>query len=206
MLALCMNPTAGGSRNTLCKLLSSSTLHENPSFRTTSCDTNPSTRPKPVSLKPLDPMKPNSLFTSLAAAGAALALSSCVDPYYGSASVTTTTYEPGYVIDTLPSGYTTIDIGGTTYYSYNDTYYRPRGNRYVVVEHPQRAHRHSGPHGDRDHDGIDNWQDRRRDNAYVQRLPERYRIVTHRGTRYYVAGDTYYRPRGEGYMVVTSPF
>ncbi|GAA5484273.1 DUF6515 family protein [Haloferula sargassicola] len=157
-------------------------------------------------------MKLKHAILTLAATGAALAFSSCVDPYYGAAGATT--YQPGYVINTLPSGYNTVDIGGTTYYRHNNTYYRPRGNRYVVVEAPNRGGRghdhHYGPDGDRDHDGIDNWHDRRdnrhRGNNYVQTLPRGYRVINRGGTRYYVANDTYYVPRDNGYVIVANPF
>ncbi|MBB5352153.1 hypothetical protein HNR46_002396 [Haloferula luteola] len=162
-------------------------------------------------------MKLQNLVISAAALTAALSLSSCVDPYYaGPASVTT--YQPGYVVNTLPSGYSTVSVSGTTYYRHNDVYYRPRGNRYVVVERP--GGQYIGPHGDRDRDGRPNWRDQRdnrydrRDGRYdrdshahfVQTLPSGYRVVTHRGTRYYVAGNTYYQPQNNGYVIVANPF
>jgi hypothetical protein len=52
----------------------------------------------------------------------------------GVASVTT--YNPGYVVRTLPSGYQTRVVSGTTYYTSNGTYYRPHSGGYVVVEAP----------------------------------------------------------------------
>lgn len=46
------------------------------------------------------------------------------------------TYSPGYVVQTLPSGYTTTSVGGTTYYTANGTYFRPHQGGYVVVKSP----------------------------------------------------------------------
>lgn len=47
-----------------------------------------------------------------------------------------TTYSPGYVVRTLPSGYQTRVVSGTTYYTAHGTYYRPHTGGYVVVEAP----------------------------------------------------------------------
>ena len=51
-------------------------------------------------------------------------------------TATVTTYSPGYVVRTLPSGYQTRVVGGTTYYTYHGTYFRPHTGGYVVVEAP----------------------------------------------------------------------
>ena len=51
-------------------------------------------------------------------------------------SVTTVTYSPGYVVRTLPSGYQTRVVSGTTYYTYGGTYFRPHTRGYVVVDAP----------------------------------------------------------------------
>ncbi len=55
-------------------------------------------------------------------------------PEPGVAAVTT--YNPGYVIQTLPSGVQTRVVRGTTYYTHQNTYYRPHTRGYVVVESP----------------------------------------------------------------------
>jgi len=47
-----------------------------------------------------------------------------------------TTYSPGYVVRTLPSGYQTRVVSGTTYYTYHGTYFRPHTGGYVVVAAP----------------------------------------------------------------------
>lgn len=39
-----------------------------------------------------------------------------------------------YYVATLPAGYTTVVIEGSTLYMYGGTYYQPYDNRYVVVE------------------------------------------------------------------------
>ena len=51
-------------------------------------------------------------------------------------SSTVTTYSPGYVVQTLPSGSQTRTIRGSTYYFYNGSYFQPTTSGYVVVESP----------------------------------------------------------------------
>ena len=52
--------------------------------------------------------------------------------------VTTTpaTYQPGYVVTTLPVGTKTVRVNRTVYYVDRETYYRPQGSGYVVVARP----------------------------------------------------------------------
>ena len=152
-------------------------------------------------------MKTSTILLSLCGAGAVATLSSCVDPYYaGGAGVSTTTtvYRPGYSVQALPPGYRVETIGGTRYYYHNDVYYRPQGRGYVVVESPHR-------HARRDYDRRDDrrWDRNRgprRDVTIIRELPRGYKVVTHRGQRYYRAGNVYYQSRGGGYVVVRSPF
>ena len=147
-------------------------------------------------------MKKQHVFQILVAAAAGFGLSSCVDPYYAGTTVSTA-YRPGYAVTTLPSGYSTVTIGGTRYYHHNDVYYRPSGSGYVVVESPRR-----GAYGDRD--GVPNRYDRRDDryrNAQIiNTLPSGYRVVSHDGRRYYHSGSDYYVSRDNGYVLVPSPF
>jgi hypothetical protein len=141
-------------------------------------------------------MKPRSTIGCLSLLAATLSFTGCVDPYYAGGGVTVaSTYQPGYVVTTLPSGYRTERIGGTSYYHHGEVYYRPHGRGYVVVESP---HRHRG---DRHRRPGDYHEER-----VIRQLPSGYQVVTHRGTRYYRAGNVYYQPRGEGYIVVRSPF
>jgi hypothetical protein len=163
------------------------------------------------------------------AAGLTASLVSCVDPYYGGAvttSATVTHYRPGYVVQTLPPHYETVVYGGVPYYHYNNVYYRSHGGRYIVVEAPH--HSRAWSHRDRyrrasRHDWYDNRYDRHddRDRNYdrderqtsryrgrtrmVRTLPNGAQVVTHRGNRYYRAGDTYYQARGDGYVIVERP-
>ena len=143
-----------------------------------------------------DTMKTTSIILSLFAAGSGVLLTSCVDPYYtGPSSATVTVHRPGYVVQTLPHGYRTEVIGGTSYYYHDNVYYRPQGRGYVVVESPRRhSRRHDWDHGPR------------RDVTVIRELPSGYRVVTHGGQRYYRVGDVYYQSRGSGYVVVRSPF
>lgn len=150
-------------------------------------------------------MKTISTVLSIISLGAVGLLSSCVDPYYTGTTATVTTYNPGYVVDTLPGGYRTEVIGGVSYYRHNDVYYRPQGRRYVVVERP-------GGRYDRydRHDRYERRHDHRRPSYHetrvIQRLPNGYRTVTHRGVRYYESGGTYYRSGNGGYTIVERPY
>ncbi|BCX48177.1 SH3 type 3 domain-containing protein [Haloferula helveola] len=130
----------------------------------------------------------------LALAGS-LALASCVVPTDGVVTARTTVYEPGYRVSTLPTGYSSVMVGGDRYYTHNGTYYRRRDNGYVVVESPRHHHdrydHHARTHRDHYNTG-----------AYVQTLPNGYRTITRNGDTYYHYDDSYFRRRGDGYVVV----
>lgn len=119
-------------------------------------------------------------------------LTSCVYPYVDPYPTTVTTYHAGYEVRSLPYGYRTERIDGRNYYVHGDTYYQPRGDRYVVVNTPRSHAMHRHHPGSRD--------------VYVTTLPHGYRTVVYRGTRYYRSGDVYYQPRGTGYVIVRSPY
>lgn len=182
---------------------------------------------------------PKIVIPSLAIGLAGL-LSSCMDPYYGGGSTTTTVTEyhrPGYAVNTLPARYETEVVGGVRYYRHENVYYRPQGSRYVVVEAPRgsrgwedrnrngRPDRYDdrGDRGDRrdgydrreSYDRRDGYEGRdsygrpdsyRRETTVIRTLPSGAQVVTHRGTRYYQAGNTYYQSRGDGYVIVDRPF
>lgn len=52
---------------------------------------------------------------------------------------TAATYMPGYRIDSLPSGYRSENLGGSTYYYHNGAYYQRHSGGYVVAEAPRRS-------------------------------------------------------------------
>ncbi|WP_035608728.1 hypothetical protein [Haloferula sp. BvORR071] len=146
-------------------------------------------------------------------------LSSCVETYTpaSGAVVTATTYQPGYVVHTLPTGYRTEVVSGTRYYSHDNVYYRPQGSSYVVVKppHPGDAGWDGKPRGyDNDWDGVDRDGDGRdRDDfqheghvTVIRTLPSGYVVVNRGGQRYYRAGNVYYQARSGGYVVVERPF
>jgi hypothetical protein len=113
------------------------------------------------------------------------ALGSC--SYYETQTTATPEYTTtGHVITTLPSGYRTVTVGGTRYYSYGDSYYRPQGSGYVVVDSPYATTSGSV--------------------SVVRELPSGYRVITRDGQRYYQSGNVYYQSRSGGYTVVPSPF
>lgn len=116
-------------------------------------------------------------------------LPSCVETTAGYASPHASV-SVGYQVRTLPYGYRTEIISGSTYYIHGGNYYvlRP-GGRYVVVAPPSRGYVHgSHPSG------------------VVTRLPSGYRVVNHRGIRYYQVGNIYYQQRGREYVVVRRPY
>jgi hypothetical protein len=94
-------------------------------------------------------------------------------------------YATGEVITTLPSGYRTVTVAGTQYYSYGNSYYRPHGSGYVLVDSPYAT---TGSM------------------SVIHTLPSGYRVVTHHGERYYQSGGSYYQARSGGYVVVPNPF
>lgn len=161
-------------------------------------------------------MKTTTVLLSIAVAGAGVFLTSCADPYYTGTTASVTAYRPGYVVHTLPPGYRTEVVSGTRYYHHNNVYYRPQGRDYVVVEAPRRQGRDRDwdrRGNDRDWDGRpDRGRDRdrhdhgHRDVTVIRELPRGYKVINRGGQRYYQAGNVYYQSRGEGYIVVRSPY
>lgn len=146
-----------------------------------------------------------------------MTLSSCVVPSdgYGSSTTTVTTYQPGRKINSLPGGYRSETISGTTYYYHDGSYYRRQSDGYVVVEAPRSSRYYS----DYERRYRSDYRDQRGSRYYrdsrdprnesvrvVTRLPDGYRVVTRGGTQYYQAGDQYYRRDGDRYIVVSQPY
>lgn len=52
---------------------------------------------------------------------------------------TVTTYRPGYRLSSLPSGYRSENLGGSTYYYHNGAYYQRNAGGYVVTEAPRQS-------------------------------------------------------------------
>jgi len=112
------------------------------------------------------------------------ALGSC--SYYETPTTAAPEYTTGHVVTTLPSGYRTVTVGGTRYYSYGNSYYRPHGSGYVIVDSPYATTTGSV--------------------SVIRELPSGYRVITRDGQRYYQSGNAYYQARSGGYVVVPSPF
>jgi len=137
-----------------------------------------------------------------------LTMTSCVAPYDAYGTTTVTTYSPGHRINSLPGGYRTEIIGGSTYYYHNGSYYRSGSGGYVVVDAPGSSHYQ------REYDRYrsDRYRDQRyrgdrRDNVnVVTRLPDGHRAVNVRGQKYYQHKDNYYHRQGNGYITVNRPF
>ena len=124
----------------------------------------------------------------LLAAGLGLSAVSCVMETPAVTSTTVETYRPGYYTRALPPSYETRVVRGSQYYYHDNVYYRPQGEGYVVVDSPYGTVAATTGTG------------------YVRTLPSGYRIVERSGRRYYVVGDTYYRPEREGYVIERDPF
>jgi hypothetical protein len=87
----------------------------------------------------------------------------------------------GTEVRTLPSGHSSLNFHGTPYYVHDGVYYRPHGDRFIVVAPPV---------------GL-----------IVPFLPAYYSTVWWAGTPYYYANDTYYtsNPGANGYVVAQPP-
>jgi len=131
-------------------------------------------------------MKTYQSLQLLLAAGLGLSAVSCVVETPAVTTTTVETYRPGYYTRTLPATYETRVVRGNRYYYYDNVYYRPQGEGYVVVDSPY------GTVSAR--------------TGYVRTLPSGYRVVERSGRRYYMVGDTYYRSEGDGYVIVRDPF
>jgi hypothetical protein len=155
-------------------------------------------------------MKIPSVLACLALCATPLFFTACMDPYdaYGGGPPALPAHRPGYTVTVLPSGYRTVVVSGTRYYQHGGVYYQRQGRGYVVVGSPYR--RFSEHERGRDRDRRPDWNDPHPGQAggvtVVRRLPGGYRTVTHRGVRYYRAGDVYYQSRGDGYIVVRNPY
>ena len=81
-------------------------------------------------------------FLTLTGAALCLSLASCVAPYgggYQGSSTTYTSYQPGYRTTSLPRGYRSENLGGSTYYYHNGAYYQRNAGGYVVTEAPRQS-------------------------------------------------------------------
>lgn len=56
---------------------------------------------------------------------------------------TVTTYQPGYRLSSLPSGYRSENLGGSTYYYHNGAYYQRNSDGYVVTDAPRQSRYYS---------------------------------------------------------------
>ena len=188
--------------------------------------------------QPIHAKKPRGFINPLLAIGGValcLSVTSCVVPYdsnNGGSSVSVTRYSPGYRVTSLPGGYRSEIISGSTYYYHDGYYYRRGDSGYVVVDAPRRS-RYYDDYGryqqtyqpSRDYRDSSNNRDyrnspnnreyresyNRNDSGYdrtqvITRLPSGYRELNHRGSTYYQAGDQYYRRQGDSYIITTRPY
>ncbi|GEM_PF-3000849 len=82
-------------------------------------------------------------------------------------------------VSSIPRGGTWVSYKGTKYVAAGGVYYRPQGNRYVIVTPPR---------------GL-----------YVTVLPAGFSTVYVSDICYYSCGGVYYQAKDEGYVVVEAP-
>ena len=138
-----------------------------------------------------------------AAIGAGMSLTSCVVPYDSVSTTSVRSYNPGYTVNTLPSGYRTENISGSHYYYHNGAYYQRRSNNYVVVSAP-RSSRYYDEYTRYGNQTVHNHRDG--SSHVINELPNGYTTVDYRGEPYYRYQNSYYRRQGSGYVRVISPF
>lgn len=148
-----------------------------------------------------------------------LGLASCITTRHdsrGGGSVTVTSYRPGHRVNSLPGGYRSETISGSTYY-YHDGYYYRQGSGsagYMVVEAPRDSRyyddysrRQATYQTNRKYRGPSNHHDQRYERGEViTRLPDGYRVVNHRGHTYYQVDDRYYLRQNDSYVITTRPY
>ena len=141
-----------------------------------------------------------------------MGLASCVVPHdsMGGGSVTVSSYSPGYTVASLPGGYRTERISGSTYYYHDGSYFRQGSGGYVVVDAPRTSRyytEYSSRQQNRSYSDASNRRGQLSERSgFVNRLPSGYQVVNHSGRTYYRAGDRYYSRQGGGYLVVSSPY
>ena len=161
--------------------------------------------------KPLGFSRPIFVITGLALC---IGLGSCIYPSDGYGGSYSTTYRPGYRVNSLPGGYRSENISGNTYYYHDGYYYRPSSGGYVVVDAPRNS-RYYDDYNRRQRtyqttteyrESPDRHDGRYERGEVITRLPDGYRVVNHRGDTYYQAGDRYYRRQGDVYVISTRPY
>jgi hypothetical protein len=85
----------------------------------------------------------------------------------------------GSVVASLPYGYTTVEVGGSPYYYYDNVYYRSGSGGYVVVDAPVAT--------------------------VFRETPSGYAPVVINGITYYVNNGVYYVYTSYGYQIVQPP-
>jgi hypothetical protein len=142
-----------------------------------------------------------------------LSLASCVDVvegghgHYNGASSSYSTYQPGYRITSLPSGYRSETIDGRNYYYHNGAYYKRNSNGYVVAEAPRQSRYYTDYNRTRQPAGPDG---RTTYTSYqpgytTRSLPTGYRSESISGRDYYYHNGAYYLQNSNGYTVTQAP-
>ncbi len=169
-------------------------------------------KPKAVARKSFGLSRP--VFV-IAGAALCMGLVCCVYPYDSNADGhgAVTRYRPGHRVDSLPVGYRSETISGSTYYYHDGYYYRPNSGGYVIVA-PPRNSRYHGDHNRRqrtyqsnriDREAPDRHDGRHDRGEIITSLPDGHRVVNYRGKTFYQVGDRYYRREGEIYVMASKP-
>lgn len=93
----------------------------------------------------------------------------------------------------LPREARRVSYRGQVYYNHHDTWYRPSGSSYVVVNRPSGYMDPRNPRSPYSPGGT-------------VVLPREARRVSYRGQVYYTHRNVWYRPSGSSYVIVRSPY
>lgn len=152
-------------------------------------------------------LRPILAFTG---AVACLSIASCVDVHedgyghYNGGSSSYSTYQPGYSLTTLPSGYRTETISGRNYYYHNGAYYQRNSNGYVVTEAPRQSRYYTEYSRTRQPDGRTTYTTYQ-PGYTTTTLPSGYRSESISGRNYYYHNGAYYQRSSNGYIVTEAP-
>jgi len=158
-------------------------------------------QPAQAAAHPLRPL------LALAGVAMSLAVASCAYPETGYGSASITTYQPGYRTTSLPHGYRTENLAGSTYYYSNGSYYQRNAGGYVVIDAPRQSRYYTEYSRSRNYS-----QPQRRTSVTTYQpgyrttsLPRGYRSENLGGSTYYYHNGSYYQRNGREYVVTTAP-
>jgi hypothetical protein len=144
---------------------------------------------------------------------ACFTLASCVDVYddghsgHLGGTSSYTTYQPGYSLSSLPSGYRSETISGRNYYYHNGAYYQRNSSGYVVTEAPRQSRYYDEYNRSRQvvTPGGRTTYTTYQPGYRTTSLPSGYRSENISGRDYYYHNGAYYLRDSRGYVVTEAP-